>query len=142
MGTKRGQKHKSPIMKPNEIPKWKLICYLKEATRRIFLTAVRLYEPKRAKKSKKGPLNVQKHKIAHYEAQLHFKVSKIHSWVVKLVFYLHKSYRSIFLTAVTLGAIQRPKRAKIGLKEGPKYKIVYIVKRNMISKCSKFIVGM
>ena len=51
---------------------------------------------------------------------------KVHSWIIKLVFYLNQLVRSIFLTAVkTLGAIQRPKRAKIGPKEGPKYKISY-----------------
>ena len=91
--------------KVSKIYSWyvKLICYLKKATRSIFLTTIRLYELKRTKKEQKiGPLNSQKHKIAHYEAKWYFKVRKMHSWLVKLVFYLNKSARSIFLTAVRL----------------------------------------
>ena len=51
----------------------------------------------------------------------------MHSWLVKLVFYLTKSARSIFLIAVRLlEAIQKgQKRAEIGPQGDPKYKIPY-----------------
>ena len=51
---------------------------------------------------KLGPKGGPKHKIAYYEAKWDFKVPKMHSWVVKLVFYLNKSARSIFSTTVRL----------------------------------------
>ena len=48
--------------------------------------------------SRRGP----KHKITYYEAKWDFKVPKMHSWVVKLVFYLNKLARSIFSIPVSL----------------------------------------
>ena len=72
--------------------------------------------------TKRGP----KHKITYYQTKQDIQVSKVHSWIVKLVFYLNQLDSSIFVTAVkTQGTIQRPKRAKICPKEGPKYKISY-----------------
>ena len=47
------------------------------------------------KRAKIGPKGGPKHKIAYYEAKWDFKVPKMHSWVVKLVFYLKESARSI-----------------------------------------------
>ena len=38
----------------------------------------------------------------------------MHSWVVKLVFYLNKLARSIFLTAVRLSGNSEAKKSKIG----------------------------
>ena len=68
--------------------------------------------------------------VGPYSASLYttiglgFKVSKMHSWVVKLVFYLKWLARSIYLTAVRLqGFIERP--TKIYQIGGPKYKIAY-----------------
>ena len=50
----------------------------------------------------------------------------MHSWVVKMVFYLNKLARSIFLTADRLSKqLKGQKIAKIGQKEGQKYKIAY-----------------
>ena len=52
------------------------------------------------KKRNIGPPKGSKHKIASYEAKWDFKVLKIPSWVLKLVFYLfNRSVRSIYLTA-------------------------------------------
>jgi hypothetical protein len=45
---------------------------------------------------------VGEYKIAYYEAKWDFKVPKVLSWVVKLVCYLNKSARSIYLTTVRL----------------------------------------
>ena len=47
---------------------------------------------------KRGP----KHKLTYYEAKWDFKVPKMHSWLIKLFFYLNMSTRSIFLTTVRL----------------------------------------
>ena len=52
--------------------------------------------------AKIGTKRGQKHKITYYEAKWNFKVLKMHSWVVKLFFYLNKSARSIFLTEISL----------------------------------------
>ena len=68
----------------------------------------------------------QKHKITYYEAKWDSKVPKMNSWVVKMVCYLNKLARSIFLTADRLlKQFKGQKIAKIGQKEGQKYKIAY-----------------
>ena len=86
------------------------------------MTAVRLWGLSRAKKEQKlGQKKGQKHKIAYYEAKLDFKVPKMHSWLVKLIFYLTKSARSI------LKGLKRTKkrRAKNRPNKGPKHKIAH-----------------
>ena len=81
----------------------KLVFYLNKSARSIFFTIVRLLGRTRAKKEQKiGPNGGPKHKIAYYGGKMNVKVPKMHSWVVKLVFYLNKSARSIFFTIVRL----------------------------------------
>ena len=55
-----------------------------------------------------GPKNI----IAYYEAKWYFKVPKFLSWVFKLVCYMNKSIRSLFLTTVMMYAYIRPKMQK------------------------------
>ena len=54
------------------------------------------------KKSKNKSKRGSKHRIAYYEAKWDLKEPKMHSLLVKLVFYLNKSARIIFLTAIRL----------------------------------------
>ena len=76
----------------------KILCsQLKNATRSTFLTSVRLQGLTRTKKGKKQVQKGSKkgqNTFVTCEAKQDFKVSKMHSLVVKLVFYLHKLARS------------------------------------------------
>ena len=81
----------------------KLVYYLNESARSRCFTTVRLNGSTRAKKEQKiGQKGGPKHKISFYEAKWDFKVPKVLSWVVKLVYYLNESARSIFSTTVML----------------------------------------
>ena len=74
-------------------------------------------------RAKIGTKRGQKHKITYCKAKWD---SKVYSLIVKMVFYLKKLARSIFLTAVRLsGQFKGQKIPKIDKREGPKYKIAY-----------------
>ena len=61
-----------------------------------------LWTARAIKEQKIGPKVGPKHKIAYYEAKWDFKVPKIHSWVVTLLFYLKESARNMFSTTAIL----------------------------------------
>ena len=74
----------------------------------------------RAKKSKNGSKLGPKYKMARYGAKLDFKGLKIHRRVVKQVFHLNKSARSIFLTAVRLNGPYNGQKEQKGVQVGSK----------------------
>ena len=80
----------------------KLIFNLNKLAKSIFSTAVNLLVLyKGQKRAKIGPGSAN-NKITYCEAKQDFKVSKIHSWDVKLVFYLKEATRYIFLTVIII----------------------------------------
>jgi len=68
----------------------------------IFDSSKTLGAIQRPKRAKIGPKEGPKYKISYCEAKRDFKVSKIHSWDVELVFYSKEATISIFLTIVIL----------------------------------------
>ena len=65
-------------------------------------------------------------------------MSKMHSWVVKLAFYLNKAARSIFLT--DSGGHTMAKKEQKKAQEGFKNIKSHILKPDYISKCPKFLI--
>ena len=67
----------------------------------------------RAYKRQKCAKIGKNHKIAYYEAKWNFKVPKIHSWVVILVYHMIASFKDRYMT---LRAFIGQKGANLGQK--------------------------
>ena len=101
----------------------KVVCYLKEAPRRIFLTANRLQGLTKAIEEQKIGQKGSKHKNCFLRSQMGFQSVQNAQLGSKTGFQSKQvSQKHIFDSRQTLGAIQRPKNSKIGPRGGSKIK--------------------